>query len=104
MTTTAPLALPPQLAPALRGRVFDLLAECELVSSVPEPPRRRRRTSQPPRCVVCFQSGRLGGHHDEAGEVEWVHRSCHRRLHRRGKPTHRSARLAAMLSRSSACI
>jgi hypothetical protein len=54
--------------------------------------------------VVCFEIGRLGGHHDEAGAVQWVHRSCHRRLHRRGKPTHRSARLAAMLSRSSACI
>src|SRR3954449_5902174 len=94
MTTTTDISLPPQLAPALRGRVLDLLAEVELVISIPEPPRRR--PPHPHRCVVCFRGRPLGGHHDEVGEVEWVHRSCHRRLHRQDKRTHRSARLAAI--------
>lgn len=80
------IQLPSELAPLLRARVFALLAE---VPAVERPatggggPHRRFIEN---RCVVCGEGGVLGGHHGPGGEIEWIHRSCHRRLHRRARP------------------
>ena len=88
MPAHAPTAprLPIELAPSLRRQVFALLAEVPLAerstATAPGAARRRHRYREN-RCVVCHAAGVLGGHHDVAGEVQWVHRRCHRRLHRR---------------------
>ena len=81
--TTTALRLPAELAPSLVQRITILLDQVALTRSpavTPEPPRR------PPRCVVCHRTGKLGGHHGASGSIEWIHRSCHRRLHQRGRP------------------
>src|SRR4051795_11250226 len=76
------VALPDQLAPALRERVEALLAEVTVLTSVPEIDPAYRKEPKFNRCVVCHKSGVLGGHHGQDGRIEWIHRSCHRRLHR----------------------
>lgn len=79
-TSDATLLLPAELAPTLAERVLRLVAEVgtttapDLVIEV-RPGRR---------CVVCHQAGKLGGHHDASGRIQWIHRSCHRRLHAAG--------------------
>jgi hypothetical protein len=77
------VTLPTELAPALRERITALLAEVRLVDDVPLLERALRFEPSFNKCVVCHRSGILGGHHDDRGRVVWVHRSCHRRLHRR---------------------
>lgn len=88
MPACAPVTprLPVDLAPSLRRQVFALLAEVPLAVRSPataQPHARTRHHYRENRCVVCHEAGVLGGHHDVAGEVQWVHRRCHRRLHRR---------------------
>ena len=76
------VVLPLDLAPALTERVVRLLAEVritaapELVVEIVDHPVHR--------CVVCHQGGKLGGHHGSTG-VQWIHRKCHRQLHRSGR-------------------
>lgn len=77
------VALPAELAPALRARAVELLSQVATVAEVPALDPALRRPPTPNRCVVCHRAGVLGGHHDARGRVVWVHRSCHRRLHRR---------------------
>lgn len=79
---TATVLLPPELAPSLTGRVVDLLAEVT-VTVAPEVAAEVHPC--PPRCVVCCRGGKLGGHHHPDGTVQWIHRGCHRRLHRSGR-------------------
>lgn len=83
--------LPEELAPALRARAEQLLAECS-------PPRpvdvrgdrrdRQARSGRPP-CYVCHGTrGAMGGHHVIPGDdssVVPVHAACHRKLHRKAK-------------------
>jgi hypothetical protein len=78
------IALPDDLAPELVARTLQLLAG---VTATSAPPLIIDLTSRGPRCVVCHQRGKVGGHHGDDGQIEWVHRSCHRRLHRRGQPS-----------------
>src|SRR5438105_4292255 len=80
--TTMEVESPAELAPALRERVQELLAEVSVVRE--ELPRwwSAGNKSQN-RCVVCGRDGKLGGHHGANGRIEWIHRSCHRRLHSR---------------------
>lgn len=95
----AHVALPEGLAPALIGRLEQLLAQ---VSTTRAPVIVLDVEYAGPRCVVCHQAGKLSGHHASEGRIDWVHRSCHRRLHRRGSPRTRGARrraLAAALAR-----
>lgn len=78
---TSATLLPLELAPSLADRLNKLLAEV--------PPAEPRPIvidtfHRAPRCVVCYREGKLGGHHNADGEIEWIHRKCHRRLHRRG--------------------
>ncbi len=81
------VALPEQLAPQQLARVEALLAEVSLTTA---PPLHRSSEYRGPRCVVCHGAGPLGGHHAVDGSVQWIHRSCHRRLHNRHKqPRHR---------------
>ena len=79
------IALPADLAPALRERVLALLDEVR-PAVVPRYDGRRARQQRENRCVVCHRGGVLGGHHGADGTVEWIHRSCHRKLHRRDAP------------------
>jgi hypothetical protein len=81
MSTT--ITLPVDLAPSLRERVMALLAEVPPVAMPAYDERPRRKQHRDNRCIVCHQGGLLGGHHGKHGEIEWIHRSCHRRLHRR---------------------
>lgn len=83
--TTATIALPAELAPTMRQQVVDLLAQVHLVCDVPALDPALRREPAFNRCSVCHRSGTLGTHHDDHGHVVWVHRSCHRRLHRRNR-------------------
>lgn len=76
------ITLPQDLAPSLVQRVEEFLAEVALVEA---PPLVIDLTYRGPRCVVCHQGGKLGGHHGPDG-VEWIHRACHRQLHRKGLP------------------
>ncbi|MDP9182759.1 MAG: hypothetical protein M3P04_08310 [Actinomycetota bacterium] len=74
--------LPGELAPSLVERALALLAD--LSPAVPPsltPDRIHHRAV----CIVCHQTGKLGGHHAEDGRVEWVHKACHRKLHQRGR-------------------
>ena len=73
--------LPDGLAPAQVERVERLLSE---VATTSAPPITIDLSYLGPRCIVCFGGGKLGGHHDDAGQLQWIHRTCHRRLHRRG--------------------
>ena len=80
-TDTHHLALPLDLAPSLVDRLRALLAEVQLTHA---PELVIDLTYRGPRCVVCHLGGKFGGHHGDDGRIEWVHRKCHRRLHRRG--------------------
>ena len=100
-TTTVPpstrVALPDDLAPALREAVDSLLRQVPLArgpvrSGQPRPRRRAPRATVVNRCVFCHKAGKLGGHHDEHGDVVWVHRKCHRRHHRAHRRTPRGDR------------
>ena len=73
--------VPRDLAPALADRLRQLLAEVSLTSA---PPLSIDLTYSGPRCVVCHHGGKLGGHHGDDGQVEWIHKACHRQLHHRG--------------------
>jgi hypothetical protein len=84
---SATIVLPEQLAPSLVERVQALLAEVSLAAT-PRIPSQRVTEYRGPRCVVCHQGGRLGGHHEPDGSVSWIHRSCHRRLHNRHQHRH----------------
>ena len=75
--------LPADLAPSLAERVRLLLAE---VPTVVAPELVFEVHTRSHRCVMCHQGGKLGGHHGPDGRVQWIHRSCHRRLHRSGRP------------------
>jgi hypothetical protein len=94
MTPTM-LLLPPDLAPRLAERALQLVAEVGTTSA----PDLVLEVHPGHRCVVCHQSGKLGGHHGPDGRIQWIHRSCHRRLHRSGRhaavvPAQRRARTA----------
>lgn len=88
----APVALPDDLAPALRERVDALLRQ------VPLARRGADRGPGPPafvlnRCVFCHRPGKLGTHHDDrSGDVLWAHAKCHRRHHRAHRRTARGDR------------
>jgi hypothetical protein len=90
------IVLPPDLAPALTLRVLRLLDEVT-PTSAPQLVVERHVVA---RCVVCHDGGKLGGHHAADGRIQWIHRSCHRRLHRSGRhdvgpvPAQRRPRLA----------
>jgi hypothetical protein len=90
---TVTVALPEQLAPALVARVQQLLAEVTPIVA-PRRPFPERTEYRGPRCVVCHEGGRLGGHHGEDGAIEWIHRSCHRHLHNRHKGKRPARRLS----------
>lgn len=85
------MTLPEELAPALRARAEQLLAEV----SPPRPVdvrgdrRSREARSERPPCYVCHGTrGAMGGHHVVPGDdssVVPVHASCHRKLHRKAK-------------------
>ncbi len=79
---TAAPRIPSELAPSLVDRLRQLLAE---VPPAEPRPRIVDAFRHDPRCVVCYRSGKLGGHHNADGEIEWIHCKCHRRLHRRGR-------------------
>ena len=79
------VALPDDLAPALREAVDSLLRQVPLA-------RGAARATVVNRCVFCHKTGKLGGHHDERGDVVWVHRKCHRRHHRAHRRTPRGDR------------
>lgn len=81
MTT---MTLPADLAPTLRTAVEELVAECGLAPVV-QPGRDSTPRRDPPRCTVCHRAGRLSGHHAADGGIVWIHRGCHRRLHRAGR-------------------
>lgn len=80
---TETIDLPQDLAPSLVELVQQLLAE---VPTVHAPELVIDLTYRGPVCVICHQAGKLGGHHAPDGQVEWIHRSCHRLLHHRGEP------------------
>jgi hypothetical protein len=93
---TGTVHLPLELAPSLADRVVNLLAEVHVTVA---PALLVEIQADPHRCVVCHQSGKLGGHHDQDGTVRWIHRKCHRHLHRSGRhlvllPTQRRSRYA----------
>ena len=85
MDQTSPLHMPTDLAPSLVERLLRLLDEVTLTNApdvdvdVDAVPNDRHR------CVVCHRGGKLGGHHASDGRVQWIHRACHRRLHRSGR-------------------
>ncbi|MDP3714568.1 MAG: hypothetical protein Q8R60_19045 [Mycobacteriales bacterium] len=56
-------------------------------------------TTAPASCVVCHDGGKLGGHHGHDGQVEWIHKKCHRRLHRAGRPAVSGASRQRVLER-----
>ena len=91
------VALPDDLAPALREAVDSLLRQVPLArgaarSGQSRPGRRAARATVVNRCIFCHKTGKLGGHHDERGDVVWVHRKCHRRHHRAHRRTPRGDR------------
>lgn len=88
---TVTITLPEQLAPSLVARVQQLLAEVT-PTVAPRRPFPKRTEYHGPRCVVCHQGGRLGGHHAADGSIEWIHRSCHRQLHNRRRGPRRGRR------------
>ncbi len=80
--TTITLQLPADLAPSLAERLLRLLSEVTLTHA---PDVEFAVPSDHHRCVVCHRSGKLGGHHAAGGRIQWIHRKCHRRLHRSGR-------------------
>lgn len=93
---TETIALPLDLAPALAERLAQLLSE---VSTVSAPDLVLDITYSGSVCVVCHDGGKLGGHHGDDGEIEWIHRSCHRLLHHRGLPRRTELRRLRRLER-----
>jgi hypothetical protein len=89
-TAARVITLPPDLAPSLVEQVVELL---DAVTLTPAPPLVIDLTYRGPRCVVCHQGGKLGGHHGRDGRIEWIHRKCHRRLHRSENNRLRAAQL-----------
>lgn len=72
------VSLPEEMAPEQRARVAAFLAEVQPARREPRPRKRAER----PTCIVCHKPGKVSGHHDENGVVQWVHPKCHRRWHR----------------------
>lgn len=103
--TTAAL-LPLELAPSLAARLRALLAEVPPAEPQPIVIDTFRRA---PRCVLCYRGGKLGGHHNADGEIEWIHRKCHRRPHLRGRShghvvtNHRGTGQRVLQRRHTAC-
>jgi hypothetical protein len=91
--------LPRDLAPALADRLRQLLAEVTLTSA---PPLAIDLTYSGRRCVVCHEGGKLGGHHGDDGQVEWIHKTCHRQLHHRGRLSRTELGRIRQLERRSA--
>lgn len=85
--------LPEELAPALRQRAEQLLAECRPAAPtdvrVDVAHRSRVERSGRGPCYVCHrQEGAMGGHHLVPGDdstVVPVHHGCHRKLHRKDR-------------------
>ena len=104
-TTDAGTTLPRDLAPALRERVVALLAEVPLAAArtTERPPPVIDLTYRGPRCVVCHEGGKLGGHHGADGRVEWIHKSCHRQLHARHRLTRAEMQRISRRGRRTAC-
>ncbi len=75
------VVLPPELAPSLTDRLLRLLDEVPPTVA----PDLELEVHVVHRCVVCHQAGKVGGHHAADGPIQWIHRSCHRRLHRSGR-------------------
>lgn len=73
--------LPDELAPSLRAAAEKLLAE--VGEAPPRDPTTAPRPKRRNRCIVCGGTGPLGGHHSADGTVQWIHRHCHVKLHRR---------------------
>ena len=96
LSSAGTAVLPLDLAPSLAERLLRLLAEVHTTEApelVAEPDIGIHR------CVVCHRSGKLGGHHGADGRIQWIHRKCHRRLHRSGRhdvvvPAQRRSRYA----------
>ena len=82
MDQTSTLHLPADLAPSLAERQIRLLSKVTLTRA---PDVEFAVPSDRHRCVVCHRGGKLGGHHASDGRVQWIHRACHRRLHRSGR-------------------
>lgn len=80
--TMSTLPLPADLAPSLAERLLRLLSEVSLTHA---PDLELAIPDDRHRCVVCLRSGKLGGHHTADGRIVWIHRGCHRRLHRSGR-------------------
>ena len=94
--TTSTVHLPADLAPSLAERLLRLLDEVTLTSA---PDVEFAVPNDRHRCVVCHRGGKLGGHHAADGRIQWIHRTCHRRLHRSGRhdvvvPARRRSRYA----------
>ena len=94
--TTTAVHLPADLAPSLAARLLRLLDEVTLTHA---PAIELAVPDDRHRCVVCHRSGKLGGHHAADGRIQWIHRRCHRRLHRSGRhdvvvPAQRRSRYA----------
>lgn len=95
--TSRTVLLPAGLAPSQAERIMRLLSE---VRTTVAPELVAEAHTYAHRCVVCHQSGKLGGHHGADGRIEGIHRKCHRRLHRSGRhisviPSQRRFRSAA---------
>lgn len=99
MTAPQPLDLeehlPPELAPAKRAAVEQLLAEVRPHTAANHnlDPRDRDQRNARGACYVCHGTrGAMGGHHVRPGDdssVVPVHPRCHRKLHRRGRTSAR---------------
>ena len=81
MDQTRTLHLPADLAPSLVERLLRLLSEVRLTHA---PDIEFAVPNDRHRCVVCHRGGKLGGHHEADGRIPWIHRACHRLLHRSG--------------------
>ena len=82
MDQTSTLHLPADLAPSIVERLLRLLSEFTLTHA---PDAEFAVPNDRHRCVVCHCDGKLGGHHAADGRIQWIHRACHRRLHRSGR-------------------
>jgi len=93
----ASVALPDDLAPALRERVDTLLRQVPLARRGADRGMARTAAARTAfvlnRCVFCHRPGKLGNHHDEhSGDLVWAHAKCHRRHHRAHRRTARGDR------------
>ena len=83
MDQTRTLHLSADLAPPpLLERLRQLLSEGTLTHA---PDVEFADPNDRHRCVACHLGGKLGGHHAIDGRIQWIHRACHRRLHRSGR-------------------